>query len=158
RGFEGMWSYTFSHSIDIASTDAFANYLNTPGAVANPMTDRGNSDFDIRHSFTAGFTYAIPYRGSPGALRTVLGGWSLDGFILARSAPPANLVGSMAIVAGAIFYLRPNQNPGVPVEIEGSGYPGGKTFNKAAFATPAAGQQGGFGRNVLRGFDAVQAD
>jgi hypothetical protein len=33
----------------------------------------------------------------------------------------------------------------------------GKAFNKA-FATPPAGKQGNFGRNVLRGFNAVQAD
>ena len=40
-------SYSFSHSIDSASTDALANYLNTPASLANPNIDRGNSDFDI---------------------------------------------------------------------------------------------------------------
>ncbi len=40
----------------------------------------------------------------------------------------------------------------------GSHYPGGKIFNMAAFTAPAAGQQGDFGRNVLRGFGAWQAD
>jgi hypothetical protein len=125
RGLQGLFSYTFSHSIDIASTDAFSNYLNTPGAVANPNIDRGNSDFDIRHSFTAGFTYDVPYKGSERALRAALSGWSLDGSVLARSAPPDNLIGSLAIVASTLFYLRPNLNSGVPVELEGSGYPGG---------------------------------
>jgi hypothetical protein len=43
-------------SIDNSSTDAFANYLNAPSSVANPNNDRGNSDFDIRHAFTAGVT------------------------------------------------------------------------------------------------------
>jgi len=60
RGLQALASYTFSHSIDIASTDAFATYLGTPGSVANPNIDRGNSDFDIRHSFTAGVTYDLP--------------------------------------------------------------------------------------------------
>jgi len=46
----------------------------------------------------------------------------------------------------------------VPLELFGSGYPGGKIFNKAAFSAAPAGQQGNFGRNVLRGFDASQAD
>jgi hypothetical protein len=54
QGLQALASYTWSHSIDISSTDAFANYLNTPSSVANPNIDRGNSDFDIRHSFTAG--------------------------------------------------------------------------------------------------------
>jgi hypothetical protein len=63
RGLQALASYTWSHSIDIASTDAFANYLNTPRSVANPNIDRGNSDFDVRHAFTAGVTYNLP---SPG--------------------------------------------------------------------------------------------
>lgn len=31
RGLQGLASYTFSHSIDSASTDAFATFLNTHG-------------------------------------------------------------------------------------------------------------------------------
>jgi hypothetical protein len=46
----------------------------------------------------------------------------------------------------------------MPLVLYGSQYPGGKIFNKAAFTAPAAGQQGNFGRNVLRGFGATQAD
>src|SRR5712691_9369710 len=46
----------------------------------------------------------------------------------------------------------------MPLELHGAGYPGGKIFNSAAFTAPPAGQQGNFGRNVLRGFDATQAD
>jgi hypothetical protein len=40
----------------------------------------------------------------------------------------------------------------------GSQYAGGKIFNNAAFTAPPIGQQGDFGRNVLRGFGAWQAD
>ena len=40
----------------------------------------------------------------------------------------------------------------------GSQYPGGKILNGAAFTEPPTGQQGDFGRNVLRGFGASQAD
>src|SRR6516164_9572173 len=60
RGLQALASYTFSHSVDIASTDAIATYINTPGTIASPQIDRGNSAFDIRHAFTAGLTYAIP--------------------------------------------------------------------------------------------------
>jgi hypothetical protein len=60
RGLQALASYTWSHSIDTASTDAFANYLNTNASTANQNIDRGNSDFDIRHAFTAGITYDIP--------------------------------------------------------------------------------------------------
>ncbi len=40
----------------------------------------------------------------------------------------------------------------------GSQHPGGKAFNPAAFTPPPAGQQGDFGRNVLRAFGASQGD
>jgi hypothetical protein len=59
---------------------------------------------------------------------------------------------------GTVLYPRPNVVPGVPLVLYGGGYPGGKIFNSAAFTAAPPGQQGDFGRNVLRGFDATQAD
>jgi hypothetical protein len=158
RGLQALASYTFSHSIDGASTDAFANLINTPGSFAHSNIDRGNSDFDIRHVFTAGATYEAPAPVSDRTFRAILGGWSLAAFVLARSAPPDNLVGTLFLTNGTELYPRPSLNPSVPLELSGSGYPGGKIFNKAAFVAPPTGQQGNFGRNVLRGFDATQAD
>ncbi len=46
----------------------------------------------------------------------------------------------------------------MPRELFGSQYPGGKIFNRAAFTAAPTGTQGNFGRNVLRGFGAWQAD
>jgi hypothetical protein len=158
HGLQALGSYTFSHSIDIASTDAFANYLNAPAFVLNPNLDRGNSDFDIRHSFTAGVTYALPAPEWDKFARATLRGWSVDAFVLARSAPPVNIIGSFFVAEGTALYPRPNVNSGVPLELYGSPYAGGKIFNKAAFTPAPAGQQGDFGRNVLRGFGATQVD
>jgi len=158
QGLQTLASYTFSHSIDIASTDAFANYLNTTSLVANPNLDRGNSDFDIRHAFTAGVTYDLPSPGSHQVVRAIFGGWSLNGFLLARSAPPVNVVGGIFFAAGTALYPRPNVNPEVALELSGSQYPGGKILNSAAFVAAPVGQQGSFGRNVLRGFGASQLD
>jgi hypothetical protein len=132
--------------------------LSTPRSLANPHIDRGNSDFDIRHAFTAGVTYSLPSPRSPEVANAMLDGWSLDGFVLARSAPPVDVVSSIFQAAGISLMPRPNVNHGVPLELFGSGYPGGKVFNKAAFTAAPSGQQGNFGRNVLRGFDATQAD
>src|SRR6185436_9787155 len=107
--------------------------------------DRGNSDFDIRHAFTTGVTYELK-------------GWSVDSFIFARSAPPVNIVGGSFFAAGTQLAPRPNINAGIPLEIQGSQFSGGKIFNRAAFSPAPAGTQGNFGRNVLRGFGAWQAD
>jgi Carboxypeptidase regulatory-like domain len=158
HGLQGLVSYTWSHSIDIASTDAFANYLNTPGFVADPHVDRGDSDFDIRNSFTAGVTYNLPTPGWNSIAHTVLRNWSVDGFILARSAPPVNVIGGIDFAGGTALYPRPNLVPGVPTVLYGSEYPGGKILNGAAFTPPPEGQQGDFGRNVLRAYGATQAD
>ncbi len=153
-----MASYTFSHSIDIASTDAAFQYLSTPASVASPNVDRGDSDFDIRHSFTAGVTYDLPSPESNKIAHAALGGWSVDSFIFARTAPPVDVVGALVFADGIALYPRPNLVPGVPLVLYGSEYPGGKAFNPAAFTPPPTGQQGDFGRNVLRGFGAWQAD
>ena len=159
QGLQALASYSFSHSIDIASTDAFSNYLNTPGGSEYQSVDRGDSDFDIRHSFTAGVTYDLPAPAMQRALREAFGGWSLNGFVLARSTSPVNIVGAPYFgPGGTALYPRPNLVPGVPLELFGSQYPGGKIFNTAAFTPAPAGTQGDFGRNVLRGFGATQAD
>ena len=158
RGLQALASYTFSHSIDSSSTDAYGTRLNTPASLADPDIDRGDSNFDIRHASTIGLTYDLPPVGSSKVAHQILGGWSLDAFVLARTAPPVNVVGTTFNSVGVSLTPRPNLNPGVPLELYGSGYPGGKIFNKAAFTPAPAGQQGNLGRNVLRGFNATQAD
>jgi len=158
RGLQALGSYTFSHSTDISSTDAFANYLNTPSTRTYANVDKGDSDFDIRRSFTAGVTYDLPSAKWNKFAEATLGGWSVDTFILARSSPPVDVVGGYSFAAGTALRYRPNVVPGVPQVLYGSQYPGGKIFNEAAFAPAAPGTQGNFGRNVLRAFNAAQAD
>ena len=155
RGLQALGSYSWSHSIDIASTDAIATNINTPDQVADPNVDRGNSNFDIRHAVTAGVTYELP---EVKAFKPIFNGWSIDSFLYARSALPVNIVGGSFFAAGTQLAPRPNVLPGVPLEIHDSQFAGGKIFNRAAFATAPAGTQGNFGRNVLRGFGAWQVD
>jgi Carboxypeptidase regulatory-like domain/TonB dependent receptor len=149
-GLQATASYTLSHSVDDASTDALAS-----GATS----DRGDSDFDIRHAFTAGATWFPPSPPAGGVVHAIFSGWSLDAVVFARSAPPVDVVGAINSGAGGIaLRSRPNVRPGVPFELDGEQYPGGKIFNTAAFTAAPAGQQGNLGRNVLRGFGASQAD
>jgi hypothetical protein len=69
-----------------------------------------------------------------------------------------DVVGGLVYADGIALYPRPDVVPGVPLVLYGSQYPGGKAFKLAAFTPPPTGQQGDFGRNVLRGFGAWQAD
>lgn len=157
RGLQVLASYNLSHSIDIASTDA-GNNRTTPDTLTSPNSDRGNSDFDIRHSFTTGLTYDLPFRSSQKILNAALGGWSLESFVFARSAPPVDIVGTSFSANGVRLDARPNVVPGVTRELFGGQFPGGKIFNRAAFVAAPIGTQGNLGRNVLRGFGAWQAD
>jgi hypothetical protein len=153
---QALASYTFSHCIDIASNDS--GTFNTPAVVNNPGIDRGNCDFDVRHSFTEALTYDVPAPGKKKIERAILGGWSADSFVVARSAPPVNVIGNLIFVGGTAFNPRPDVMPETPLYLFGSQFPGGKALNPAAFVAAAAGQQGDLGRNVLRGFGAWQAD
>jgi hypothetical protein len=157
RGLQAFGAYTWSHSIDTASTDAASMNVNTPLSIADPRIDRADSDFDIRHAFTAGLTYAVPAPESRHIVRAALGGWALSSFVFARSAPPVNIVGATSFAAGTILRYRPNVSPGIPLELFGSDYPGGKIFNPAAFSVAAPGEQGNLARNAL-GFGAFQVD
>lgn len=158
RGLQALGSYSWSHSIDIASTDAIATNINTPGQIADANLDRGNSNFDVRHASTAGITYELPSLGSHKAVKAMLNDWSIDSFFFARSAIPVNVVGASFFAAGTQLAPRPNVIANVPLEIHGSQFPGGKILNRAAFSTATTGTQGNLGRNVLRGFGAWQVD
>jgi hypothetical protein len=166
-GLQVLASYTWSHSIDDASAGSeFGNSANVlvPGAAAN--ANRGPSDFDIRNAFSAGLTYAIPVRRTHAFVRTLMGDWSMQSFVLARSAPPVNLSDiNFSEINGAYAEVRPDLVSGQPLYLHGAQYPGGTAFNPAAFADPPVDpstgnpiRQGTFGRNALRAFGATQWD
>jgi hypothetical protein len=103
-------------------------------------------------------TYNLPSPESNKIAHAALSGWSVDSFIFARTAPPVmDVLSGIVFADGIALYPRPNVNPGVPLVHYGSQYAGGRIFNSAAFTAPPAGQQGNFGRNVLRGFGAWHA-
>ncbi len=161
HGLQTLLSYTWGHSIDDVSSDA--NYQNVPLGQSPSSSERGPSDYDIRNTFSGAVSYDIPGPGS-GVLKQVLGNWSTDSIIYARSAPPVNVVTGQnpfagSVLSGASSVQRPDVVPGVPFYLFPSGAPGGKVINPAAFTTPVpATAQGDLGRNALRGFGATQWD
>jgi hypothetical protein len=159
-------SYTWSHSIDDASASSFGNIDNT-GVPGSPNQNRGNSDFDIRHAFTAGITYDFPAPRIHPFVNAILRDWSTENFILVRSSPPVDLSDpNFQIVNGGIqTNIRPDVVSGQPLYLYGSQYPGGKAFNPGAFTDPPTdpttgnpARQGNLPRNFLRGFGAAQWD
>lgn len=100
-------NYTWSHSIDLGSDAeriAGANVNTMRGLIINSFNlkqNKGSSDFDIRHNFTANGIYDLPFgRGRrfganmPRIFDIFLGGWSLTGLAhLSSGMPWSPLVG-----------------------------------------------------------------
>jgi hypothetical protein len=145
RGIQALASYAWSHSIDNSSTDAGLYWA---GSGLTPARDRASSDFDVRHSLTAGFTYEIPR-----------GGWALDGMFHARTGFPVNVMNAEQYT-GISFenIFRPNLAFGQPVWVDDSSAPGGRHINAAAFRAAPGSAQGNLGRNALSGFGMSQFD
>jgi len=155
-----LFSYTWAHSIDDDSSDAYV--VNVPPDKSPSSLERGSSDYDIRHTFAGAISYDIPGPGS-GVWKSILGDWSTDSIVYARSAAPLNVVTGLnpfagTFLSGANSVQRPDVVPGVPFYLEQSGAPGGKIINAAAFSVPTQTVQGDLGRNALRGFGATQLD
>jgi hypothetical protein len=150
-GFTAKAGYTWSHSIDLGSSDSVL-FLIRPGA--SSTTDRGPSDFDVRHSLTAALAYGIPARGP---LRRFTGGWTVSGLLSARTAFPIDVLLSETLQGSAVSNYRPNRVPGEPLWILDGNAPGGQRLNPSAFAAPT-GDVGNLGRNSVRGFGMRQTD
>jgi hypothetical protein len=165
HGLQVLASYAWAHSIDTASAGSFGGTGNTlvPTAAAN--TDRGDSDFDIRHAFSAAFTYSPPAPRFNAFTNAILGDWSLQSVIQARTAPPVNVYNSTFFyLFNGLTQIRPDLVPLQPLYLYGSQYIGGRTFNVAAFTNPpldATGnptRDGNAPRNLLRGYGLSQWD
>jgi hypothetical protein len=159
HGLQALLSYTWAHSIDDGSSDG--NILNVPPGDSPSSSERGSSDYDIRHTFSAAVSYNIPAPGG-GFWKTIFGNWSTDSIVYARTAPPVNVVTGLdpfgGFLSGASSVQRPNLISGVPLWIADPNVAGGTRINPAAFTVPATPRQGDLGRNALRGFGATQVD
>jgi hypothetical protein len=95
-----------------------------------------------------------------------VGTWAVDGRLIARTGFPVNLSGNFSLdpVTGNTFYSGVNLNPGRPLYLHGSQYPGNRAFNggqntdNPAFSLPDGTGAGNAPRNLVRGFSLVQTN
>ena len=153
-GLNGLASYTWSHAIDNDSSDAFLLWA----GFAAP-SDRGASDFDLRHSFTATLSYTVPQSRPEKRWRRLAGGWSANAILRARSGFPISVLESEEYAGITLTNaFRPLLLLSQPLWLSDPNVPGGRHLNPAAFLIMPAGQQGGLGRNSISGFGMVQLD
>jgi len=154
-------TYTWAHALDNGSSVALPIPYHT---IYSPSLDYGDSDYDIRDTFTNAITYQLPgtHRNSS-LLNYVSNGWAADSLFRSNSAAP------ITITTGVYSYgliwnqtainQRPNVVTGQPFYVRDPSAPGGKIINAAAFSTPANDfSQGDLARNAVRGFDVWQED
>jgi len=154
-------TYTWSHALDNGSGVALPVPYYT---VYNPDLDYGDSDFDVRNTFTNAITYELPkLKDGNGALKYLTNGWAVDSLFRSNTAAP------LTVTTGIYSYglewnttavnQRPDRVAGQPVWVADSSVAGGKRINSAAFTAPATTfTQGDVARNSVRGFDVWQED
>lgn len=151
---QALASYTWSHSIDNASDDAVDFVSNS---VFAGTSDRGSSNFDVRHSFSGSVSYSVPGLSGRAPFAVLTRDWFLDTIVVARSGFPFN-ASVLTVITGNTRGQRPDLVAGVPFWIQDPAAPGGQRLNGAAFSIPPATRQGTEGRNDISGFGLTQVD
>jgi hypothetical protein len=160
-------SYTWSHSIDNASSRYDAGFANS----YDPRSARASSSFDIRHMMTVGYIYDLPFFKAHGLAHTFLGGWQYSGIFSWQTGTPfsvtnaasypdnAGVGGSSNIVVGSYADVIGNPSSNIPSGGD-SAQPGfaGLLYNPGAFAAPRGLTFGDSGRNFLRNPDRTNFD
>lgn len=109
-GLSGELDYTYSHEIDLTSSDLVA--LSNPW---NPKYDKGSGNLDRRHIVNINYVYKLPFMNhSTGLVHSIIGGWEVAGTVITESGIPGN---------GNLNY----QGPGVSLNYDPVGLGGGYT-------------------------------
>jgi hypothetical protein len=141
-------AYTWGHVISNVPLESFTNATTDP---FNYDLDRGDADLDRRQSFVGNAVYVLPsFKRWGSVANKVLGDWQLNGIVSLFSGVPLNITSganTLGLESGASTQ-RPNLVPGVPIYLHTSDPT--QYLNPAAFALPAAGQNGTLGRGVIR--------
>jgi hypothetical protein len=154
---QGLVSYTWGHSTDDnSSTSSQPGY----GFIYSSTLNKGNSDFDVRHSMSGALSYDIPKPGLGPAADLLFGNWSLNSTFFARSGLPFDVkYNELSPINSIGTFRRSDTVPGVPQILDDPSMPGGWRINPAAFALPKSTMgQGTMARNSLYGFGAWQFD
>lgn len=156
-----LTSYSWAHALDNGSSVAVPIPYHT---VYSPSLDYGDSENDVRNSFSAAVTYEVPAISTGNQLVNYIeNGWALDSLFRSNSALPINITTGQysfgLIWNNDAINQRPNIVPGQPFYLHDSTAPGGRVVNAAAFTTPTdTFVQGNLNRDALRGFGAWQED
>jgi outer membrane receptor protein involved in Fe transport len=159
HGLSMLLGYTWSHAIDNTGTE-FGGGTGTPQDPRCRNCDRGNSASDIRHRFTAAYTWYLPVGKGHALLNRsratdlILGGWQTSGFVTLQTGLP---------FTPQLQTSTTNGTGSRPDRIASGALPSGQRninnwFDVTAFATPAPFVYGSAGRDIRFGPGRVNFD
>ncbi len=163
KGLQFQLSYTYGKSLDERSgVGGRLEYTNGQARAFDPYDrrlDRGRSDFDVRHNFTANLTYDMPFGKAKGIPGAIIRDWQINSIVMLASGVPFTplIDGDPDRDGTDDNSARPDLVPGVSLTP-----PGGRTpdlwFNPLALAPPQVGFRGTLGRNTFDGPDWKSVD
>ncbi len=169
-GLTGLFSYTWSKSIDNASnffaSSGDANYAQDSN---NLSAERARSSFDVPHRFTGSFVYELPIGpgkawggGLAGGAAKLLGGWQLNGIVTMQSGQPYSvaLPGELdnSNTGRTSYGFGAGDRPNVVGNPNLANPDPQQWFDPAAFALPPFGSFGNAGRNIVQGPGLANVD
>ena len=173
KGLQFEASYTYAHSLDIASNANLGPTQNNSDFrdFRKPNEEYGNSDFDVRNRFVLNSIYELPFGhgkhflgGISGAANQIIGGWQIANILSVSSGNWFTVLdanGNFANADGGAGGV--SQRPDVVGDPTKAGpvaaNPGCQApatirtpaawFNTCAFVNPAEGSFGDVGRNTI---------
>jgi hypothetical protein len=157
QGLSMQASYTLGKSEDLGSqavgSGDFDNSFQ-PAYAFDPMSNKGLSDFDIRHNFVYNSTWELPFgRSLTGVARGFAYGWQVSGILTIRSGIPFSPVlgfdRARALPRSGGAGQRPNLVSGCSLNPVLGG--ADQYFDPNCFSLPDAGTLGNVPRNTLIG-------
>jgi|CZLA01.1.fsa_nt_gi hypothetical protein len=165
-------SYTYSHSIDDASSAGDGGFVDSYNFKGN----RASSNFDQRHVFSFSYIYDLPFFKTGGLTHSLLGGWQYSGITAFSTGSPFNVTNGG--VSNATQYIssdnagvangigtgsRPdlvgNPHGAIPAGVlYGANNAGPLLVNPTAFAAPQGLTYGNTPRNIARNPHQINFD
>jgi len=101
HGLQFVSTYVWSHALANSGTPLSGSSNLAPISVTNYATAYSSASWDIRHNFTTGLNYDLPFgRGKQfgsnmnRAVDAVLGGWQMNGILTLRTGVPITVAGA----------------------------------------------------------------
>ncbi len=168
NGLQLLISRRFSNGLAFNANYAYSRLMDDIVSPQNPFmswdVEWAHGNREVPHNLSVNALYELPFGagkrwGNYGSgLNHVLGGWQVNGVVLAHSGLPYTV--TLGAVTRSGTGWTTNQRPNVVSGVDHVGVINGPTgwLNPTAFSNPATGTVGNLGRNTERGPDFIQVD